>query len=183
VLHRALEQAGLELEDVERVYEGPDESVRALREGERDAVVAYEPYCRRMVAAGGHVLFDSTRIPDEIVDVLVLRRSYLQSNPEQVDMLLRGWFSALAYMRQHPSESARRMAPRVGLDAEDFLGALKGVRHPDASEQRALLTGQPPRLHGTIQRLGSVMTQREVLPEPPAASHLIDAAPLLRISP
>ncbi len=183
ILHRALEQAQLGLQDVQRVYEGPAESERTLREGQTDAAVAYEPYCQRMVAAGGHVLFDSRRMPDEIVDVLVLRRRFLQAHPEKVDMLLRGWFAALAFMREHPSESARLMGPRVGLDEAGFLEALQGVRHPDMRQQRALLQGPSPRLHETIRQLGRVMVQQRLLPELPVPERLIDPAPLLRVEP
>jgi NitT/TauT family transport system substrate-binding protein len=183
MLHRALEQVGLQLEDVTRVYQGPDESEEALRRGEVDAVVAYEPYCYRMIAAGGHLLFDSSWIPGDVLDVLVVRRRYLETNPEQVDALLRGWFAALAFMRQHPAESARLMGLRVGLEEAQFLQALKGVRHPDVREQRDLLVGERPHLLQALERLGVVMVKQRSLPALPTPGPLIDTAPLSRVFP
>jgi NitT/TauT family transport system substrate-binding protein len=183
VLHRALEQVKLKVADVQRVHQGPAESAEALRRGEVDAVVGYEPYCQRMVAEGGHVLFDSTRIPGEIVDVLVVRRAYLEANPAQVDALVRGWFAALARLRERPQESVRKMGPRLGIPEENFLQALKGVHYPDAQEQRTLLAGDKPRLPETIERLRKVMVQYTGVSSSPIPGSVIDPAPLLRVAP
>jgi NitT/TauT family transport system substrate-binding protein len=183
VLHRALEQVKLSVADVQRVHQGPEESVEALRRGEVDAVVGYEPYCQRMVAAGGHVLFDSTHIPGEIVDVLVMRRSYLEANPAQVDALVRGWFAALERLRERPNESARKMGPRLGIPEADFLQSLKGVHYPELQEQRTLLAGEAPRLRETIERLRDVMAQSAGMPASPLPERLIDPGPLLRVAP
>jgi len=183
MLARALEQAGLKLEDVQREYRARDAFAEALRTGEVDAVVAFEPFCQKLAAQGARRLFDSSQIPGEIIDVLVVRRSYLQANPEQVDALIRGWLAALAVLRERPAEAARRMGPRVGLEEGAFLEALKGVRHPDLQEQRLQLTGERPRLYETIERLGSVMVREQALPALPDSRHLIDTAPLLRVAP
>jgi NitT/TauT family transport system substrate-binding protein len=183
MLQRALDQAQLRMEDVQRVYLGPEESEEALRQGRVDAVVAYTPYCQRMVAAGAHVLFDSTRIPGEIVDVLVVRRSYLENHPEQVDALVRGWFAALAFMREHPQEAARKMGPRIGMREQDVLEAIKGVHYPDAREQHTLLAGERPRLHETIVRMGTAMMSSRGLPASPMPERLIDTTPLHRVAP
>lgn len=183
ILHRALEQVQLSVADVQRVHQGPDEALEALHRGEVDAVVGYAPYCQRMVAGGAHVLFDSKRIPGEIVDVLVVRRAYLQAQPDQVDALIRGWFAALARLRERPSESARRMVPRLNISEEDFLRGLEGVHYPDAREQRELLGGPSPRLLETIKRLRAVIAQRTGEPSRPLPEWLIEPAPLLRVAP
>jgi NitT/TauT family transport system substrate-binding protein len=183
ILIRALEQAGLKLEDVQREYGGLEELEGMLRRGEVDAAVTFEPYCQRLVAEGARVIFDSRQLPGEIVDVLVVRESYLEAHPAQVDALLRGWFAALDVLRERPAEAARRMAPRVGLEEGAFLEALKGVRHPDVREQHQQLTGEQPLLIETLRRMGTIMVQSRDLPEVPESSHLIDPAPLLRVAP
>jgi NitT/TauT family transport system substrate-binding protein len=183
ILVRALEQAGLKLEDVRREYGGLEELEGMLRRGEVDAAVTFEPYCRRLVAEGARVIFDSRQLPGEIVDVLVVRRSYLEAHPAQVDALLRGWFAALDVLRERPAEAARRMAPRVGLEEGAFLETLKGVRHPEVPEQRQQLLGKQPRLMETLRRMGAILGQPRDLPAVSESSHLIDPAPLLRVAP
>jgi NitT/TauT family transport system substrate-binding protein len=179
MLVRSLEQAGLKLEDVRREYGGLEDLEGILRRGEVDAVVTFEPYCRRLVAEGARVIFDSRQIPGEIVDVLVVRKSYLA----QVDALLRGWFAALEVLRERPAEAARRMAPRVGLEEGAFLEALKGVHHPGVREQHQQLTGEHPLLMETLRRMGAIMVRSGDLPEVPESPRLIDSAPLLRVAP
>jgi NitT/TauT family transport system substrate-binding protein len=183
MLHRALEQEGLSSEDVRRQFHNPDEHEALFRGGEVDAVVSYEPYCQRLRAAGAHTLFDSSKIPGEIIDVLVVRGSYLEAHPERVDTLLRGWFAALARFQASPGESARLMAPRLGLDGTGFLESMKGVRHVEPREQQAMLGGDNPPLAQTMERLGALMVEQQLLPSAPDTRRLIDLGPLRRVAP
>lgn len=183
MLSRGLQLAGLQLEDIQREPRALEDYDAALRKGEVDAVVAFEPYCHRLEAEGARRIFDSTQLPGEIMDVLVVRQRYLEDHPEQVDALMRGWFAALGVIEERPSESARRMGPRVGLSESAFLEALQGVRHLNLPEQQRQLMGDRPRLQETLQRMGAIMVQERILPAPPQSRHLLDAAPLRRVAP
>jgi NitT/TauT family transport system substrate-binding protein len=182
ILSRGLQLAGLQLEDVEREPRALEEYDAALRKGEVDAVVAFEPYCHLLEAEGARRIFDSSRIPGEILDVLVVRNQFLEAHPEQVDALMRGWFAALGVLEERPAESARRMGPRVGLSERAFLETLRGVRHLNLPEQQRQLMGDRPRLQETLQRMGAIMVQERILPAPPQSRHLIDTAPLRRVA-
>jgi NitT/TauT family transport system substrate-binding protein len=184
LLGRALEGAGLRPEDVQRVPTRLDSHLEVYQRGAVDAVVTFEPTCQQLVDAGAHVLFDSSRIPGEILDVLVVRKSYLAANPERIDVLLRGWFSALDYHGAFPDEAERLMAPRLGIPPRQLRKALAGVRLLDARQQRELLTGPAPRLRETLQRLRAVMSKDGLLPARPREdSLLLDASSLLRVAP
>lgn len=183
LLHRALEQTGMQAADVEQVIIPLDSLVEAWRQGEVDAVVTFEPYCRQLVKEGAHILFDSSRIPGEIVDVLVVRERFLREHPEQVDALVRGWFAALEQLRIFPFESAALMAPRLGLDAQQFLDASSGVRYVSAREQRALLAGAEPRLRESLRQVAARLQKEHLASEPQPIEHLIDASSILRITP
>ncbi len=184
MLGRALEGVGLRPEDVRRVPTRLDSHLEVYQRGEVDAVVTFEPTCQQLVDAGAHVLFDSSRIPEEILDVLVVRKSYLAANPERIDVLLRGWFSALDYHGAHPDEAERLMAPRLGIPPQQLRKALAGVRLLDARWQREQLTGPAPRLRETLERLRAVMSKDGLLPARPREdSLLLDASSLLRVAP
>ena len=184
MLGRALEGVGLRPEDVRRVPTRLDSHLEVYQRGEVDAVVTFEPTCQQLVDAGAHVLFDSSRIPEEILDVLVVRKSYLAANPERIDVLLRGWFSALDYHGAHPDEAERLMAPRLGIPPQQLRKALAGVRLLDARQQREQLTGPAPRLRETLERLRAVMSKDGLLPARPREdSLLLDASALLRVAP
>ena len=184
MLGRALEEVGLRPEDVQRVPTRLDSHLEVYQRGAVDAVVTFEPNCQQLVDAGAHVLFDSSRIPEEILDVLVVRKSYLAANPERIDVLLRGWFSALDYHGAHPDEAERLMAPRLGIPPQQLRKALAGVRLLDARQQREQLTGPAPRLRETLERLRAVMSKDGLLPARPREdSLLLDASSLLRVAP
>jgi NitT/TauT family transport system substrate-binding protein len=183
MLHRALDQVGLSTEDVRRQFHNPNEHEALFQRGEVDALVTYEPYCQRLRALGAHTLFDSSHIPGEIIDVLVVRGSYLKAHPARVDALLRGWFEALSRFQSAPAEHARRMGPRLGLDGPGFLESMNGVRHPDAREQHVLMGGDTPPLAKTMERLGALMVKQQLLPSAPDTSMLLELAPMRRVAP
>jgi len=183
MLHRALEQVGLEIEDVQRRFHNPTEHEGLYQRGEVDALLSYEPYCQRLKAAGAHTLFTSADIPGEIIDVLVVRGSYLEANPGRVDALLRGWFKALEHFHTSRDEAARLMGPRLGLDGAGFLESMNGVRHPDAPEQHVLMGGDRPPLIETMDRLGALMVRQQQIPGAPDTRRLLDLGPMLRIAP
>ncbi|AKJ02067.1 NitT/TauT family transport system substrate-binding protein [Archangium gephyra] len=186
MLTRVLEQAGLRREDVRLDISPMEPQVAAWQRGELDAVVTSEPYCQRLASVGARKLFDSSRLPGEIVDVVVVRKEFLEAWPRHVDTLLHGWFATLAWKQQHPQEATQRMAGRLGLDPQHFQEALSGVRFMDEQAQHSLLTGAQPGLRETLERMGEVLRHHQLLPGLPGrteSSRMIDAAPLLRVSP
>lgn len=156
VLSRALEQAGLKPKDLRIVHLPVDRHARALREREVDAVVTIEPYAGQMLAAGARKLFDSTRIPGEVLDVLVTTGDCTTRRQEALQHLTEAWFKALAYLEAHPEEAVARMTPRLQMSEADFTQAMRGMRLTGLEENRAYLTGEAPALVSAaepVQRL------------------------------
>jgi NitT/TauT family transport system substrate-binding protein len=178
-----LEQAGMRREDVRLEISPLETQVEDWQRGELDAVVTFEPYCQRLAAQGARRLFDSSRIPGEIFDVVVVRKNFLEAWPKQVDALLRGWFATLAWTQQHPQDAMQRMAGRLRLEPQQLHEALSGVRLMDERVQRALLTGEQPGLRNTLDRLGELLRHHQLLPGRTESSGMLDAAPLRRVSP
>ncbi|OJT22929.1 hypothetical protein BO221_18700 [Archangium sp. Cb G35] len=186
MLTRVLEQAGLKREDVRLDISSLGSHVAAWQRGELDAVVTFEPYCQQLASVGARKLFDSSHIPGEIVDVVVVRKEFLEAWPRHVDALLRGWFATLAWKQQHPQDAMKRMAGRLGLEPQRFQEAMSGVRLMDERAQHALLTGAQPALRETLERMGELLRHHQLLPGLPGrteSSRVLEAAPLLRVSP
>ncbi|ATB29397.1 ABC transporter substrate-binding protein [Melittangium boletus] len=190
LLARLAERGGLVTEDLHEVILPEEAQELALQEKQEekgwvDAVLTSAPHCAKLLANGAtHQLFASAQLPDEFIDVLVVRQEALDSHPpRQVELLLRGWFAALNHSAAHPRNAAERMAPRLGLDAERFQQALGDIHLADAHEQRLHLMGPSPRLRATIERVGETMLRDQLLTEPPDAVALIHAEPLARVLP
>lgn len=183
MLSRALQLNGLQPEDIELVPLGSHQHEEAFLEGRIDAVVTFEPVRSRLLAAGGHEVFDSSMLPSEIFDVVIVREEVLHSHRDQIDELLQGWFAALAYTKSNPQQAVESMARRENISVQAFFGSLDGIHVPSREENLRMLGGVQPVLHGTMDKLMTVMLAQELLRAPMDVTQMFESAPLLRVAP
>lgn len=163
MITRALEQVELSPKDVQIIPLEVSEHELAFKQGAVDAVITYEPARSNLLAAGARLLFDSSKIPNEIVDALMVRGDLLTSQPDDLQALINGWFRALAYFKNNPQEATRRVAPREGVTPEQFLESLKGIYIPDIQENQKLLGKSDASLLKSIRRLSKIMMENNLL--------------------
>ena len=94
MLSRALAINGMQAGDVKVVHLESNEQPSAFEKGRVDGAVTFDPYRTQFLKAGATTLFDSTQIPGEIVDLVAVRASVLDKQPEAIQALLTGWFAA-----------------------------------------------------------------------------------------
>jgi NitT/TauT family transport system substrate-binding protein len=173
IITRALEQKGMSPQDIKIVSLGVSEHERAFKKGTVDAVVTFGSARTKLLAAGAKLLFDSSQIPGEIVDVLIVRNEVIEKQPKALQALVDGRFRALDYLTKNPQDAAIKIAPRTGLTPAQFLESLKGLRSPDLQENQKLLAKTDPSLLKGVKRLSEVMLDNKLLPK------AVDTAPLL----
>lgn len=166
VLARALEQVGLEPTDVTTVEVPLSRHVAAFTTGQVDAVVTFEPHRSTLLAAGAATVFDSSKIPGEIVDVLLTRRELSDSQSQALAALVSGWFRGLDHLRQHPDDAARRSAPRANVTPQQFLDSLQGLQLYDLQDNLRMLGSTSENLNPALQRLSDVMFRHRILSRP-----------------
>lgn len=172
LLGGALAAARLRDDQVEIVPLTADEHEAAYRERRIDAVVTFEPVATRLREQGARVLFDSRRIPDRIVDVLVVRRDLIEGREAALRALLDGYFQALAFMRNQPRRAAELSAPRLNLTPEEVRRSYRGLRLPTLADNYRWLSGASPLLSVTGRRIAAFMVQKRLL------RHFVDPARL-----
>ena len=182
VLSRALAINGMQAGDVNVVHLESNEQPSAFEKGLVDGAVTFDPYRAQFLKAGARTLFDSTQMPGEIVDLLAVRDTAIESHPDELRALLTGWFSALEYMRSDPKDAARRMGIRQQTSGEQFLETLKGLHIPTRDENLKMLGGEKPELVVTGRRLSSLMMEAKLLTKEPAIEELLAPAPLARLA-
>jgi len=163
VLSRALALNGMQASDVNVVHLESNEQPGAFERGQVDGAVTFDPYRTQLLHAGATTLFDSTRIPGEIVDLLAVRASVVEKRPKALQALLAGWFDALDYMKRDPKDAARRMGIRQQTTGEQFLEALGGLRIPSRDENLKMLGGSAPELAVTGHKLMDLMLEAKLL--------------------
>lgn len=183
VLARALALAGMQPDDVKVVHLESNEQPAAFSKGLVDAAVTFDPYRTQLLRAGGQTLFDSTRIPGEIVDLIAVRKPVLAERPRALAALLTGWFGAIDFMHADPKEAARRMGVRQQTSAEHFLEGQRGLHVPSRAENLAMLGGANPTLAASGRRLMTLMLDAKLLRAPVDIESLLAPAPLAGLPP
>ena len=163
MLAAALEQAGLTLADVQLVDLPIDQHADALLRHKVDVIVTFEPVRTLLRKAGAVVLFDSSAVPELIVDVLVARREVLESRDVQLQDLVRGYYEARSYMVTHPAEAHAFIARRLQLTSLELQQAYTGLRLPSLNDNIRWLTGNPSPFQTQVQQLHRQMRERNLL--------------------
>jgi NitT/TauT family transport system substrate-binding protein len=163
VISRALEIAGLGREEITVVPILVDEHERAYDEHTVDVVVTFEPVRTKLLAKGANQIFDSRSIPKEIVDILIVRNSFLETQTRSVRQLLKGWFAALDRLSRTPDEAHDIIARRLAISRQETSDSYAGLLLPDLNENKAMLFGSPPPLLATMKRLADRMTEANIL--------------------
>lgn len=183
VLSRALALNGMRASEVSIVPLESNEHPAAFERGQVDGAVTFDPYRTQLLGAGAHTLFDSSQIPGEIVDLLVVRASVLEKNPRAVQTLLKGWFEALDYVEREPKDAAARMAVREQITGEQFLQALQGLRIPSRTDNLKMLAGATPSLVVSGRQLMTLMVEAKLLRSRLDIEALLAPGPLQKLPP
>jgi len=182
VLSRALAKNNMQASDVEVVHLESNEQPRAYENGQVEGAVTFDPFRAQFLRAGGKVLFDSTQIPGEIVDLLAVRASVLERKPKAVQTLLTGWFEAIDYLRREPVDAAKRMGIRQQTSGEQFSAALKGLHIPTREENLAMIGGATPGVAATGRQLMTLMLDAKLLRSPIKIEEVLAPGPLANLS-
>lgn len=183
VLSRALALANMQPGDVNVVHLDSNEQPGAFEKGQVDGAVTFDPYRAQFLKMGAVTLFDSTKIPGEIVDLVAVRQSVLDKRPKAVQALLSGWFAAVDYMQRDPKDAARRMGIRQQTSGEQFLEAQRGLHVPTREENLKMLGGSPPELAVSGKRLMTLMLEAKLLRQAVEIESVLAPGPLKNLPP
>jgi NitT/TauT family transport system substrate-binding protein len=133
LLARALEKSGLSEQEVS-VINTSDADIVSMFTGTEDvqSVVTWNPLLSEVAAfPGASKLFDSSQIPGEIIDLMVVNTKTLAANPNFGKALVGAWYETLAMMRGDdvagvPARTA--MAEASGTDLAGFDAQLASTR-------------------------------------------------------
>ena len=95
----------------------------------------------------GRALFDSRRLPVQIMSLLVVDPALLIHNRAAVIKLLRTWQASKAFAARHPQQAQLLMGQSSGLSASGFRDAERSLAYTPLDEQGEMLDAG-----GTIER-------------------------------
>ena len=174
MLSRLLDKAGLERKDIELHLMAETEQESFYKQGLTDVVITYDPVKTALQKAGMKVIFDSTEIPNEIFDILVVHESVYQSRRKDVCEVVNQWFKTLDYIRENPQDAATRISRRLGVSEADYHEMMKGIVIPDKNEVKRMLGGGRPELLPAANRLATILQKERLIKGYVDASAAID---------
>jgi NitT/TauT family transport system substrate-binding protein len=165
MLSRTLEAAKLRRTDVRVIPSAESKHEEMYRQGRADVFITFDPFKTRLAALGAHTLFDSSDIPNEIFDLMVVHEDVYRQRRDEVCEVARQWLRTLDYMQQSPDAAAASIARRLGVTPQAYLDMVRGIRTPVVQENLELLGGQRAILR-PAQRLVEVMLAEGQLKHP-----------------
>lgn len=173
MLARTLELAGLSASDVTVVQLPEDKHENAYVNGEIDVAITFEPFKTRIASHGAKALFDSSQIPDEIFDLLVVREDVYLSRHDEVCEVTGQWFRTQDYIKNNQQQAFGRMGKRLNTDGASFALMLEGLKVPDRTESNRLLGGKTPAIIEPAKRLVAIMLREKLITASVAPSQVL----------
>lgn len=132
LLARGLGTVGLSEKDIKVVNTSDADMVAAFGAGGVTAVVTWNPLVSEILAMPGtHKVFDSSQIPGEIIDLMVVNTATLKENPALGKALVGAWFEAMTIMSKDDAagKAARTaMGKASGTDLAGYDAQLATTR-------------------------------------------------------
>ena len=146
LLARCLENAGLKMTDVKLVNTSDADMVAAFAAPATNAVVTWNPLLLEIKKAPGAAeVCDSSKIPGEIEDMLVVSTDALKADPNLGKALAGIWYETMALMTKDDAagKAAREaMAKLSGTDLAGFDAQLKTTfLYADPKAAQAFMSG------------------------------------------
>ena len=128
LLARALESVGLKERDVKVVNTSDADIVAAFATPAVTAAVTWKPLLSELTAMPRtSPVFDSSKTPGEILDLMVVNTKVLQENPKLGRALVGAWYETMALMsgKDAKAKAAKEMMAKAsGTDLAGFDGML-----------------------------------------------------------
>lgn len=132
LLVRALTGVGLRERDLKIINTSDADMVAAFSSPATTAMVTWKPQLSAVLAApDAQLVFDSSKIPGEIIDLLVVNSATLGANPKLGKALVGAWYETLSLMLKNDAAgkaAQAAMAKASGTDPAGFTSQLATTR-------------------------------------------------------
>jgi NitT/TauT family transport system substrate-binding protein len=123
LLIRALASAGLRERDVKIVNTSDADIVGAFASAASTAVVTWKPQLSAVLASpDAQLVFDSSKIPGEIIDLMVVNTATLAANPKLGKALVGAWYETIALMTRGDAAGKAALAAMAKASGTDAAG-------------------------------------------------------------
>ncbi|WP_166268905.1 putative urea ABC transporter substrate-binding protein [Marinobacter caseinilyticus] len=168
MLARGLESVGMSERDITVVNTSDADLVSAFASDDITAVATWNPLLSEILKApDSNLVFDSSQIPGEIIDLMVVNTETLEANPKLGKALTGAWYEIMAKM-QGDTDDAKAvrtaLAEASGTDLAGYESQLDSTRMFYAAKDAVAFVNSPE-LKNTMQRVAEFSFEHGLLGE------------------
>lgn len=136
-IEQVLARAGLTLEDIDIINVTGSDVVERIHSGELAAGHTWSPFKEEGEGAGFKVIASTMDYPRGILDVVIFKKRFMDSNRECVKFFLSGWSRAVDFWHSNPDSAVSRLSRLVGGSGVT-ADSLNGIKLYNIREQQNL---------------------------------------------
>ncbi|WHZ33779.1 putative urea ABC transporter substrate-binding protein [Sagittula sp. MA-2] len=178
LLARGLDTVGLSERDLDGVINTSDaDMIAAYSTSDVEAVVTWNPLVSEILATGdkANSVFDSSMIPGEILDLMVVNTETLADNPAFGKAVAGAWYELMGLMAAGDEEVLTALAEASGTDLEGYKAQLAATEmFYDPAE--AVAQASSPELPGTMTAVAEFLFDKGILGEGAPSADFVGVA-------
>lgn len=162
LLARGLETVKLEEKDLKVVNTSDADMAAAYKTPDVTAVVTWKPIVSTIAESpDAKIVFDSSKIPGEIIDLMVANTEVLKDNPDFGKALVGIWYDTMKALASDPA-AKESMAKASGTDVKGFDDQLATTKLFDKPADAVAFTTSPE-LKATSERVSKFLFDKALL--------------------
>ncbi|MDQ7048571.1 MAG: ABC transporter substrate-binding protein [Enterobacterales bacterium] len=161
ILDRALKSVSIEISDVNIIGCTLERHIACFEKN--DALVTFEPVRTQLLSQGAVSLFDSSKIPGKIIDVLVVDKKSIEGHEKTLSKLLKAYFKAKKDLEQGLTLAIKLFSNIINLPIEQIPSLFNGIKLVNTKENHRLMNGSPSPLEKTGAELFLFMQQQALV--------------------
>ncbi|BCN92289.1 sulfonate ABC transporter substrate-binding protein [Thiomicrorhabdus immobilis] len=142
ILYHFLEKYRLTPADVTLHDIREEDKPKAFQDNEIDIIITYFPYANNLLKMGANELFDSSEIPETILDVLAVRESVFKEKRSAICSSVQIHLKGVDYLKKNYEDSKYQLAQRLNASAQEVEQSLNGITIPSSGANYHLLKEQ-----------------------------------------
>ncbi|MEM9974533.1 MAG: putative urea ABC transporter substrate-binding protein [Pseudomonadota bacterium] len=177
LLARALDSVGLREADLASVINTSDaDMIAAFATDDVEAVVTWNPLVSTILEdPNATKLFDSSDIPGEIIDLMVVNTETLAANPDFGKAMAGAWYEVMALMAAGDEAVLTAMAEASGTDLEGYKAQLASTEmFYDPAD--AVAFTESPELPATMVSVAEFLFDKGILGEGAPSADFVGVA-------
>ncbi len=177
LLARALDSVDLRERDLAGVINTSDaDMIAAYSTSDVEAVVTWNPLVSAiMEEPGANKLFDSSDIPGEIIDLMVVNTETLAANPDFGKAMVGAWYEVMGLMAAGDEEALTAMAEASGTDLAGYNAQLASTEMFYTPEAAVAFT-QGEELPDTMVSVAEFLFDKGILGEGAPSADFVGVA-------